>query len=222
MIEAIGKWEGSDGQKELLRSLEALKHTVRITNIVCLGNGPIVDKLHRPASQHAAVLDIAARLSKMYEQVSLGDGQPLKIYAQDPGYTAMDKQVLAEYNMEVLEDPHAFLIVNSGSLVISCCPSFPTKQILADIAADDPSRCPAAVFWTNAVYRTQGSEMVKGWRKVFDGDAWRGAKTRKEMTEMGNPFVDEHGEFDAWAYGNAWPEQMELWARPVGGQEGRT
>ncbi|KAL4861839.1 hypothetical protein BDV12DRAFT_203609 [Aspergillus spectabilis] len=60
---------------------------------------------------------------------------------QDPAYTDADRAVLDTYGIRVLDDPEGFLEVDDVSLVFSCSPSVPVKQIVVDVAK------PAVVIW---------------------------------------------------------------------------
>lgn len=62
-------------------------------------------------------------------------------YAQDPGYRAVDKSVLAEAGVTVLADPRGFLEFDEASVVISAWPDVPIRQVVADLAR------PAVMVW---------------------------------------------------------------------------
>jgi hypothetical protein len=55
-------------------------------------------------------------------------------YAQDPAYTTNDKVILGELGITVLDDPGAFLKVDNSTIVISCAPEVPIKQIISELA----------------------------------------------------------------------------------------
>jgi hypothetical protein len=61
-------------------------------------------------------------------------GVEVKCFAQDPVYTPIDKQVLGELGITVLDDPRAWLQVENGSVVIAIDPTIPAMEIIADIA----------------------------------------------------------------------------------------
>ncbi|KAJ5095699.1 hypothetical protein NUU61_005055 [Penicillium alfredii] len=55
-------------------------------------------------------------------------------YAQDLDYKPVDKAVLGEHGIEVIDDPSAWLKVGERSILFSCGPNVPVKEIVADIA----------------------------------------------------------------------------------------
>ncbi|KAK3300822.1 uncharacterized protein B0H64DRAFT_414613 [Chaetomium fimeti] len=85
-------------------------------------------ELHqRSTSQHAMLLEVR-------DLVKQSVGIEVKCFAQDPAYTAIDKQVLGEVGITVLDDPRAWLRVDDGSMVIAIAPTIPVLEIVADIA----------------------------------------------------------------------------------------
>lgn len=98
-----------------------------------------------PASmaQHALALMLRDFLvSSGHAANAPGDGDAeIKCYAQDPIYTPVDEKVLSEAVFTVLDDPRAFLEIDEASVVISCAPNIPVRQIVADIAR------PAIMIW---------------------------------------------------------------------------
>lgn len=89
-----------------------------------------------PLFQHALMLWLRDHL----EVNGKAHGE-IECYAQDPIYTATDKTVLESADIKVLDDPEAFLEVDSSSVVISCAPDIPVRQIICDIAR------PAIMIW---------------------------------------------------------------------------
>jgi hypothetical protein len=114
--------------------------TAQIDNIVCIGHGSLC---FGTASiiQHCAALFIAYDLTDFYEEFGTRLETPITVFAQDPGYTVNDKEILYLFPVpiQILTDPEGFLTVNENSLVMSCYPSAPVKQIVADLAADTAS-----------------------------------------------------------------------------------
>lgn len=76
-------------------------------------------------------------------------GAEIKCFAQDPVYTPVDKQVLHEHGITVVDDPGAFLEVDDASVVISAFPNIPVRQIVADIAR------PALIIWNDLKKRDE-------------------------------------------------------------------
>lgn len=91
------------------------------------------DDRHRSAFQHAFVLTLREWLHARQKSICC--------YAQDPEYEAVDKVVLGEHGIEVIDDPRAWLEVDERSILFSCAPNVPVKEIVADITR------PAVVIW---------------------------------------------------------------------------
>lgn len=119
---------------------------------------------YRPASnvtsmaQHVLVLMLRDFLATAQHEASThGDGAAeIKCYAQDPIYTPADEKVLYEAGITVIDDPRAFLEIDDSSVVISCCPDIPVRQIVADLAR------PALIIWTKTLVEDgDGSPTLK-------------------------------------------------------------
>ena len=152
--EARRNWTQSAVCSELTailgRSTSIPKATRRI---VCFGLGsleglPDHSSLDVPAdcdglprrsamTQHAAALTMAGVLGER-----LGT-DPLPILAQDPAYSLVAKQLLIDVGIEVVggRGSLAFTHVDEGTVVFSCHPNIPVKQVVADIAR------PAVMIW---------------------------------------------------------------------------
>jgi hypothetical protein len=83
----------------------------------------------RSAAQYALLLTIQKLLQEA-DQIH----SKIPCYAQDPVYTDPDKIVLKESGIEVVEDPRGSLEMDDDSIVFSCAPNVPVKQIVTDIA----------------------------------------------------------------------------------------
>ena len=127
---SIHSWEESAMCKQLKAALAlATSHT--ITKVIALACGSVSsgDKLFltiRSAFQHALLLTVRNWLI---------EGKQCKVgcYAQEPEYTRLDKTILEEHNIEVIEDPQAWLEVDDSSIVFACSPNIPVKEIVADL-----------------------------------------------------------------------------------------
>ena len=228
MMDVMKAWKECPEREVLFNSLLAMAHTAPITNVICIGNASI-SRSPESTSQHVVAAALAVQLAKIYDEANLDIGQSIKLYAQDPAYTSMDREILSDMNIEVLDDPKAFLAVDSGSLVLSCCPDIPVKQIVADLAAEDSSKCPAAVLWNNTTRDDQlgidpvtykmehcvyyanpisqrSVDMMEGWKKIFDGEEQLGSRNTGKKEED-------------WSLGTEWLSQMQLWARPAASSE---
>jgi hypothetical protein len=96
---------------------------------------PHYGDLHRSASQHGLLLT----MKEWLQDRDLQDQVPC--YSQDPWYNSMDKQILEEADIEVIDDPRGWLEVDEQSMMISVAPNVPVKEIIADIAR------PAVIVW---------------------------------------------------------------------------
>jgi len=149
-------WDKSDRNNgpraKLHKSLRKLVHTARISNIVCIGLGTLDASDPMKAGsivQHIAASFIAEDLAQLYEAEGIPLQDSIRIIAQDPAYTDLDRQALSELPVpiEVVSDPEGFLAINEHSLVFSSYPSVPVKQLIADLAIETPGgKGPAALF----------------------------------------------------------------------------
>jgi hypothetical protein len=151
--EARTNWQQSPACEELRAVFQGCQSLPKVTRIVCLGLGSFevavtrVDNdeeagldglpLRRSMTQHAAAITVAEVLGKQ-----LPGARPV-IMAQDPAYSALAKRILKEDGIEVIDGygSLAFTLIDEETLVFSCCPNIPVKQIVADIAR------PAAMIW---------------------------------------------------------------------------
>ena len=111
-----------------------------VSKIVIFACGPISpgseDPLaHRSAFQHALLCTLGDLLIN-----GKRDAQKL-CYAQDPAYTNIDRSVLKGAGIIILDDPETFLEVDNVSLVVSCGPDVPVREIISEIAR------PAVMIW---------------------------------------------------------------------------
>ena len=65
----------------------------------------------------------------------------MQCYAQDPVYEDVDRRVLGELGMTVLDNPRGFLEVDESTAVFSLAPEVAVRQIVVDIAK------PALMIW---------------------------------------------------------------------------
>jgi hypothetical protein len=187
-------WDGSIEHNVLLKSLSmmAASDATPVTNIVCIALRCLENA--QSIMQHVVAHSIAQELTRLYED----HGKPLKaaitIIAQDPACGENDKLLLSRFPIpiRIVNDPEGLLAVNESSLVMSCYPSAPIKQIIADLAADSLSRGPAALLWNESSWDARHGgvdtvtlsglewasadpssrrveDMLKGYKKVMDG-----------------------------------------------------
>lgn len=100
--------------------------------------------------QHVLLLALKRILeARRRQQRSLGEPTstkfdatpPIQCFAQDPAYIDVDRIVLAEHGVTVLDDPRGFLQVDDQSAVLSFAPNICVRQIVADLAR------PAVLIW---------------------------------------------------------------------------
>ncbi|KAJ5942958.1 hypothetical protein N7516_003126 [Penicillium verrucosum] len=108
----------------------------------CEGCGEILyDNIHRSAVQHSIMITIRDRIEEI-------TNKKIQLYAQDPCYTAIDTWALAQHDCKVLEDPQALLEIDDNSVLFSCCPALPLKEITVDFAR------PVMLIWGRVVLGT--------------------------------------------------------------------
>lgn len=136
----LRKWTESEQCKDLRSILVSVKITANVQRIVAFACASISSdtKQKVPCSsfQHALALTLREVLGTNQE-----DTDEISCFAQDPAYSESDKKVLKEYGISVVDNPEGFLKVDSSTIVISCAPQAPVKQIISDIAL------PAAMIW---------------------------------------------------------------------------
>lgn len=78
-------------------------------------------------------------------------------------YTEIDKELLQELGITVLEDPRAFLEVSDESIVLSFGPDIPVRQVVTDLARP-------AVFICDKVREEQ--ELLSTWSERLYSRTW--------------------------------------------------
>jgi hypothetical protein len=150
------KWETSAHCKQLRSILASANMPNEIKKIVAFACGKISFKpatmiythaIERSASQHALILTMRDALG-----AKLGDPSGIACYAQDPAYSEIDKSVLEQYGIRILNDPEGFLEVDDETIVLSFSPSVPVRQVVADIAR------PAVMIWDRIMVEEEGDE----------------------------------------------------------------
>jgi hypothetical protein len=173
--EARRNWTQSAVCRELTATLGRSARIPKTTRkIVCLGLGSLegspdhssLDVLatcdglpcRSAMTQHAAALTVAAVLGER-----LGTG-PLPILAQDPAYSLVAKRLLVDVGIEVVggRGSLAFTHVDESTVVFSCHPNIPVKQVIADIAR------PAAMIWNRVAPAAE--EKTEFVAKLIEGE----------------------------------------------------
>lgn len=153
---SLRTWQTSEDCRRVEATFRTIRLSGSVSRIVALGNGTIsIDNSQRSALQHALILTIRDGL----QSLQAGSGVRIQCFVQDPMYTEIDKTILQEVGITVLEDPRALLGVSDESVVLSFGPDIPVRQIVTDIARP-------AVFICDKVRGEQ--ELRDDWSKRFD------------------------------------------------------
>lgn len=152
-------WEESE-QFDKLKSILITEETPEIRKVIGFGCGEMIvpngdgPRCHRPSFQHALILSLRDILRD-----KLGASDKIDCYAQDPAYTASDKTVLEGSGINILENPEGFLEVDDSSVVFSCSPNVPVKQIVSEVSR------PAIMIWNRI--ESEDPTMIIGGRRVI-------------------------------------------------------
>ncbi|KAE8141823.1 hypothetical protein BDV38DRAFT_268116 [Aspergillus pseudotamarii] len=138
----IQTWEASQSYAQLQKMVESRESFPPITKIVALALGSMQPRSmgnwdHRSEFQHALALTLRDLVGKRQG----GTSGNVQCYAQDPAYTDTDKSILKKYDINILEDPDAFVEIDDSTIVVTFAPDVPVRQIVADIAR------PAMMIW---------------------------------------------------------------------------
>ncbi|KAJ3565141.1 hypothetical protein NPX13_g7605 [Xylaria arbuscula] len=129
--------EDFKGSLEASAIISLVKKELRgrnIDKVIAFGLGPI--GIAHPSLpryslyEHAAVIVLAEAVRKVTSASSV------TVMVQEPAYTDVCKEVLGEFGFEVIEGYGAkgFALVDDHSVVLTHHPSFPFRQIIADLA----------------------------------------------------------------------------------------
>ncbi|KAK3904515.1 hypothetical protein C8A05DRAFT_13611 [Staphylotrichum tortipilum] len=134
------KWDASAACCELVASLQGvadagrLPHVDKVVAFAC-HRPSVVERAERVAAEHALVLSIRDFFTRNSPTTTV------RCYTQDPVYEDIDREVLEELGMIVLDHPRGFLEVDESTAVFSLAPEIAIRQIVADIAR------PALMIW---------------------------------------------------------------------------
>ncbi|KAL2858603.1 hypothetical protein BJY01DRAFT_201399 [Aspergillus pseudoustus] len=135
---ALHIWEESDTWRQLKATFLTIRTLPNIRKIIAFACGTMSFADEVPGSSYNAIFQHAFLVSLqrlLQKQKDTSDQQRITCSVQDPAYTDGDRVVLATYGISILDDPEGFLVVNDESLVFSCAPDIPVKQIIVDIAS---------------------------------------------------------------------------------------
>ncbi|KAF2255505.1 hypothetical protein BU26DRAFT_512477 [Trematosphaeria pertusa] len=116
--------------------------------------------------QHLGAVTIAATLNEVYGKVT--DRPPIRILAQDPGYTDTDRSILSELEipMEIINDPEGFLAIDESTFIMTCRCAAPVYEIAADLTASSQcGRGPAAFIADELGLAGEPIEYVHAWNR---------------------------------------------------------
>ncbi|KAH6857110.1 hypothetical protein B0I37DRAFT_369191 [Chaetomium sp. MPI-CAGE-AT-0009] len=175
------KWDASAACRELIATLQGLADAGRLPHV----NKVVAFACHRPsvveraehvAAEHALVLSIRDFFARHSPTTTV------QCYAQDPLYEDVDREVLEELGMTVLDNPRGFLEVDESTVVFSQAPGVAVRQIVADIAR------PALMIWDKVVKIPLHDDLV-GRAEQSDNISPRVEEMIKDYTEF--PFPSE-------------------------------
>ncbi|KAI0423789.1 hypothetical protein F5Y09DRAFT_326395 [Xylaria sp. FL1042] len=181
------EWEASkqcDELKSVLRSIAAeIPPIQKIVAFACSTMTWDDVGRHRSAVQHALILTIRDFVAKHESSRDLD----ISCYAQDPLYTTVDRQVLQEAGITVLDDPRGFLEIDETTVIFSQAPDIPVRQVTADLTK------PAMMIWNKVVYKPNPSPLAQdniGFRNLgvwADPASPRLQDMVKDYVELGFP-----------------------------------
>ncbi|CEL09655.1 hypothetical protein ASPCAL12788 [Aspergillus calidoustus] len=137
---ALHLWEESDTWIQIKATLLSTQATTIVKKIIAFACGTMSHPDDIPGASYNSIFQHAflVTLQRLLQQEANGQ---IACAVQDPAYTDADRAVLETYGIRVLDDPEGFLEVDDRSLVLSCSPNVPVKQIVVDVAK------PAVVIW---------------------------------------------------------------------------
>ncbi|KAJ5729664.1 uncharacterized protein N7483_004172 [Penicillium malachiteum] len=129
-------WEKSETCENFKSILRSVVSNHEIDNIIGFACGSIALEANEQCAVQTALLLTVRNWLKERDQ-----DKRIPCYLQDPMNTDVDREVLADWDVEILDDPRGWLKVDERSVVLSVAPNVPVKEIIADIAR------PAIAIW---------------------------------------------------------------------------
>lgn len=152
-----GTWEASEDCRRLKSSMAAAASLPGITKIIAFACSSMsrddAYTRHRSATQHALILTLRDLLQASQP------GVQIRCLAQDPVYTEVDRAVLAEVGVTVVDDPQGFLGVDDQSVVLSFSPNVCVRQIITDLAR------PVVLAWDTVLTEEQ---TIDHWAAAYE------------------------------------------------------
>lgn len=144
--QGIAKWNASAACHSLISTFQAAADAgrlPRVDKIVAFACHRLStpERAERVAAEHALVLSIRDFFTQRFNTAATETATTVPCYSQDPVYEDVDREVLAERGVTVLEHPRAFLEVDEASVVFAQAPDIAVRQVVADLAK------PAVMVW---------------------------------------------------------------------------
>lgn len=146
----LQSWKETEMCRNIGQILDSTAVSAEISKIVAVSLGCLTYGDEARTSQHYQHAMIVTLRDWVKEQKN---GADVPCYVQDPVYKDGDKAVLAEHEIQVIDDPLAWLEMDDFSIVVSISSNVPSREIIADISR------PAVVIWnrvTNEDYDQRG------------------------------------------------------------------
>lgn len=124
---------------KMIKVLDSITSDLNIAKIVAVSLGGLTHqndeaRLHQQ-KQHGMVIALRDWLKEKNHSTHV------PCFVQDPIYKESEKTILAEHEVEVIDDPLAWLEMDDYSIVVSIASNVPSKEIIADVSR------PAVVIW---------------------------------------------------------------------------
>ncbi|KAJ2974237.1 hypothetical protein NUW58_g8724 [Xylaria curta] len=129
----IREFEASDEAAAIAALVKTNLKGCTVNKVIVFGLGTIGYIRHK-RHDHSFYEHAAARVvARAAQEVSSSQVEP--ILAQDPFYTTVCKKVLAEFSIETIDGFGAkgFCLIDDNTIVIGHHPSFPLREIIADM-----------------------------------------------------------------------------------------
>jgi hypothetical protein len=145
-------WEASKSCATLKSILEMVNPQHKVTKVIGLACGSMAIKsddrnAQRSAYQHALILTVRDIFQRHLQLNNI------PCYAQDLIYSPVDTAVLLQHGTQTLKNPKAFSEIDDETILFTCAPNIPIKQIVAEIAL------PPVIIWDKVI----GEEVPGKW-----------------------------------------------------------
>lgn len=134
-------WENT-AQCQALREILMSRKDISISRIVGLALGSFATVYpslqDRSAFQHALLLTLRDIYCNSMQNIAQ---QYIPCFAQDPVCNIVDITAAEEAGIKIVQDPDGFLEIDDSTVVFSCAPDTPVRQIVLDLAR------PAVLIW---------------------------------------------------------------------------